>query len=454
MRTPASLPLRLRLALAFALSVAVVLAGLAVFLYARLGAELRRGVDLALRSRAGAITSAIAETRPVPINAGRSVIDPDEAFAQVLDRTGHIIDTSAAVRGAPMLPAVTLRGIDGPTFLTSRVSGIDDPSRLLAVPVRAGGRALVVVVGTNLGDENEAQHRLLLLLEFGIPAAILLASGTGWLVAGAGLRPVEQMRRDAAAAAVSESGAMIAVPGTRDELARLASTLNDLLTRQREALDAERRFLDEASHDLRTPLAVLKAELDLALLRPRSQAELEQTLRTAGRETDQLVRLAEDLLVLARTRRGPMPLRREPVRLDEFCADCAAPFQTAHNPVAVRAGEDVVDVDPVLLRQAVRNLLDNAFRHGSGAAVTLEAECTDHRVDVTVTDAGPGLPGQLRRRLSRSDTGADGLGLSIVAAVAQAHGGYAEASNAPSGGASVTIVLPTLRTHPLPDRLA
>ena len=397
-----SLPLRLRVALAFALSVAVVLAGLAVFLYARLGTELQRSIDLALRSRAAAITSAIAAQGPIPMNARSSVIDPDEAFGQVLDLDGRILDASEAVHRAPMLPAATLRGFAGPTFLTLRVPGIPELTRLLAVPVRDGGHPLVVVVGTNLGDKNDAQHRLLLLLAIGIPAAILLASGIGWVVAGIAERPV--------------------------------------LRAQREAIEAERRFLDEASHDLRTPLAVLKAELDLALRRPRSHAELEQTLRTAAGQTDHLVRLAEDLLVHARSRRGPMSVRRERVRLDEFCAECAAPFTTTGRAVAVQAGEQVVDVDPVLLRQAVRNLLDNAFRHGTGADVTLRAECSDHRVALSVSDAGPGIPA---KRLARSDIGADGLGLSIVAAVAQAHDGYAETSTGATGGATVTIVVPT-----------
>jgi two-component system, OmpR family, sensor kinase len=282
-----------------------------------------------------------------------------------------------------------------------------------------------------------------LLLAIGIPAAILLACGTGWLVAGVALRPVERMRRDAVAAARSDSDTTIAVPTTKDELARLATTLNELLAAQREALDAERRFLDEASHDLRTPLAVLKAELDLALLRPRSSDELLQALRTAAHETDQLVRLAEDLLVLARTRRGPMRVRREPVRLDEFCADCAGPFQSPDHPVAVDAASEVARFDPVLVRQAVRNLLDNAVRHAGGRDIRLHAERSDHRVALAVADAGPGLPGAAERRLSRADTGADGIGLSIVASVAEAHDGYAETSRTPNGGTTVTIVLPT-----------
>lgn len=441
MRSPAALPLRLRLTLAFAGSVAIVLAGLGVFLYARLGAELQHGIDLELRSRAGVITSALTEHSSVPINAGHSVIDPDEAFAQVLDRSGRIVDTSTAVHGAPMLSASQVAGINASRFISTRVAGVDDPARLLATPAHVGGQDFVVVVGTNLGDKNDAMHRLLLLLVLGLPGALVLASGVGWLVAGAALRPVERMRRDAAAASLAQTGPSIAVPPTGDELARLATTLNDLLIREREALEAEHRFLDEASHDLRTPLAVLKAELDLALARPRGRDELEAALQAAATETDSLVRLAEDLLVLARSRRGPVALHREPIRFADFCAECAAPFGEV---VRVDADDFEAGADPVRLRQAVRNLLDNAVRHGAGKSVRLAAT-TDASgwVTISVSDAGPGFPSEWLGRLARR-TGAHGLGLSIVAAVAEAHGGMALAGESADGGAEVIVRLPVI----------
>lgn len=403
MRTRKALALRRRLTLAFATSMAMVLAALAVFLYARLNTDLQNNIDLGLRSRAGAIAAALADRDPAPVDAAHSVIDPDESFAQVLSRSGVIVYPARGhvqVYPSPLLDRSQLRDVTGPTFRTKQVAGIGDPSRLLAVPVHAQGRDLVVVVGTNLGDKNDALHRLLLLLALGIPAAILLASGIGWLVAGAALRPLDA------------------------------------------ALDAERRFIDEASHDLRTPLGVLKAELDLALMRPRSAAELEETVRTAAEQTDQLVRLAEDLLVHARTRRGPIPIHREPVELADFCADAAASFRALGNSVTVEADDRVVHVDPVLMRQAVRNLLDNAFAHGGGRDVQLHASCADHRVAVSVSDAGPGLPADLHRRLTRADGGAEGLGLSIVASVAEGHGGFAVADESASGGARVTIDVP------------
>lgn len=428
------MPLRLRVAAAFAASLAVVLAGLAVFLHARLGVELRRGVDLELRARAGVITAALAQQHPVPIDTGRSVIDPDEAFAQVLDRTGHILDASDSMRAHALVDVTTLAAIHEPEFRTARVTGVDDPARLLIVPM--ADRSAAVVVGANLGDTNEALARLQLLLWIGIPAALVLASLIGWLVAGVALRPVEQIRREAAALSVAGTGE-ITVPHTGDELARLAGTLNELLDRERQALEAEHRFLDEASHDLRTPLGVLKAELDLALSRPRTTSELEQAVRAASRETDQLVRLAEDLLVLARARRGPMSVHREPVRLDGFLRECGRAY-----PASVEASGLVVDVDAMRLRQAVCNVLDNSLRHAGDTAVTVAAcRRAPDTVSITVRDHGPGFPPAVIGRLQRSESLRSGLGLSIVAAVAEAHGGYAEAANASTGGAVVTLVL-------------
>jgi len=434
-----------------------VLAALGGFLYARLSAELLRGIDLELRSRAGTITGALTDRGPPPIDAGRSVIDPDEAFAQILDRDGRILDASRSVRGQPTVSPAALRQLSAPTFLTRRVAGVDDPARLLAAPVTAGGRTVVVVVGANLGDRNEALARLQLLLLLGIPAALLLASAAGWLVAGAALRPVERLRREASAISRAAPEGRLTVPDTGDELTRLAETLNLLLARQREALHREHRFVDEASHELRTPLAILKAELDLALRRPRSHAELTATVHTAAAETDRLIQLAEDLLVLARSRPGRLPLHRESISLQQFLQDCAAPFPSppATNPasITVDAPDEVVRIDPTRLRQAVHNLLDNALRYGQGTTVALTGQARNGAVTITVSDGGPGIPPQVLEQHFRpfartSPTGSHtstrgaGLGLAIVAAIAEAHGGHATATNPPPGGARVNILIP------------
>jgi len=152
-----------------------------------------------------------------------------------------------------MLAPETLRTISAPTFSTRRVRGVNDPARLLAVPASPGGNGrAVVVVGATLGDRQEALHRLLLLLAIGGPVALLAASAAGWGVAGHALRPVERIRREAVAISESDPDRRLPVPDTGDELARLAITLNDMLVRLSEASEREHRFVDDASHELRT----------------------------------------------------------------------------------------------------------------------------------------------------------------------------------------------------------
>jgi signal transduction histidine kinase len=324
--------------------------------------------------------------------------------------------------------------------------------RIFVLPVNEGQR-LYVVVGIPLTGVDQTMSSLRLLLAAGGPAALLLAYLAAWLLAGAALRPVERMRQEAAAISISEPGRRLAGSRANDEVARLGETLNFLLDRLEGALDFERRLLDNASHELRTPLSILKAELDLALSRKRTPAELESALRSASEETDRLASLAEDLLVLSRARdegiriyRTDIPLR---ALVEESCAAHQAWAAQRNARIECRAEAIDVMVDPMRLRQAMGNLLANAIRHGAGGPIIVEAAASGGLVTVTVENAGPGFPGDILPRAfepfvrgpheSGSQDGA-GLGLPIVLAVAQAHGGCATAENVP-GGARVTLTL-------------
>jgi heavy metal sensor kinase len=345
----------------------------------------------------------------------------------------------------------------GPRFLEQDVPTAEEPApvRFLAVPASDGR---VLLVGASLDEQREALARLGILLAVGGPLALVLATGVGWVVAGAALRPVERMRAEAAAISSSEPGRRLPLSGTGDEVARLGETLNAMLERLEHALQRERRFVDEASHELRTPLANLRTELDLALRRARSAEELEAALRSAAEETERLARLAEDLLVLARADRGRVPVRREPVDLTSLLGGAIEAFAgrateggvsiEAHVPEGLRAS-----LDPLRIRQAVGNLLDNALRHTPpGGKVTVEAARANGFLSLEVRDSGQGFPRSFlpsafepfaRPDASRSRTdGGTGLGLAIVRAVAQAHGGAAEVRNRPQGGASVTLRIP------------
>ncbi len=278
----------------------------------------------------------------------------------------------------------------------------------------------------------------------------------GYGLAAGALRPVEAMRRRATAVTAARPG-RLPVPPARDEISRLAVTLNDMLERLQLSFEHERRFVADASHELRTPLALLRAELELALRRPRSHDELEEAVRSAAEETERLSRLAEDLLLIARADQGALPVRPERVPAAEVLATVAARFETRAREhgreVRYEETDVVLDADPVRVEQALGNLVDNALAYGAGPVVLYAADA-DGLVGLHVVDEGGGFPdGFVERafdRFSRADEargrGGTGLGLSIVDLVARAHGGSAGAQNRPGGGADVWIAVPSAGT--------
>jgi signal transduction histidine kinase len=442
-------PLRLRVTVGFAAGMAVVLAALGVFLYLRVGQDLMNGIDMELRSRAQVIEDAPALSFIHLIRAEGSLIDPDEAFAQLLTPTGRILVASSAVSKAPVVPASDLRSVREPRFFISRVRGMEDPVRVLAIRSARGPNG-VLVVGTNLGDRHDALRRLALALAIGGPVALALVSWGGWVLAGSALRPVERMRREAAAVSLSEPAPRLSVPPTGDELERLGTTLNSMLERLQQAMQKEQRFLDWASHELRTPLGVLKMELDLALSRARSPEELKGALENALEETDRLVRLAEHLLVLSRTRGGRLVLHREDTSVAGILQHTASSLRGRADAAGIDVSVDCPDdvfarIDRERIRQAVDDLVDNSLRHGAtGAAVALSAERSDGRLRITVRDGGPGFPPDvLARWRDGGGWGTDsGLGLAIVKAIAEAHGGGLRLENTSGGGASASLDIP------------
>lgn len=431
---------------------AAVLAVLGLVLHAKLDADLTNAIDMQLRSRAQVILAAIARGEPSVVLARGDLIDPDEAFAQVLDATGGVVDSSEAVRGSPMVGPARLRVADtrGPLSLSTRVRGVDDPARLLVVAARgrdARPAPAFVVVGSTLGDRNEALARLTLLLAISLPIALAVVSAGGWLVAGAALRPVELMRAEASA--ISESGLdrRLAVPPGHDELTRLATTLNDLLARLEEAFARQARLVDEASHELRTPLAVLKVELDLAASGGQTPSEAAATLERVRVEVDRLVRLAEDLLVLARIRDGRLPVRPAPVAIRDLLENVATAYRAAASaagaPIAWVAPDVTVSVDGTRVRQALEAVLDNALRYGAGRPIEISASVSAEALTITARDHGPGFA--RGAATPEHDEGTHpGLGLDVARAVALAHGGTLETADAADGGALVTLVFRTL----------
>ena len=448
------LPLRLRLALLFAVGVAALLSGVGLFVYARAGRDLLATVDAGLRSRAEVVSTDVHEHGPALANVGSNLIERDEAFVQLLSPSGQLEQSSAIVASSPMLSSEVISTISRPALFDRRISGIDDVTRILAVPIDVTGTRSVLLVGSSLQDRRDAMLGLAYALALSGSVALVMVSFAGWLLAGAALRPVERMRRDAAGISADDLDRRLRLPVADDEIAHLARTLNNMLDRLSGSFARERRLLDNASHELRTPLAILKAELDLATSRDRSPAELLAALQSAQDETTHLVRLAENLLIVSRAQEGGLHVLRSAASVDAVLRSAVQ-----HNrPRAAEAGVELVveatptsaNVDPVRLRQAVDDLLDNAIRHTpAGGLVRVCGSKTDGELRVAVKDSGSGFsPGFLpsafepfSRGSDGGESGRTGLGLAIVRAIAEAHGGRVEAANA-DGGAVVTIVIP------------
>ena len=446
------LPIRARLTLVSGALMAVVLIALGSFVFLRMQAELVAAVDAGLRSRADVLLARIGEGGLI---GGGALVEGDEAFAQLLDAGGRIVQSSDGLAAEPL---VDPDAVNGETVVARSVATEEEtvPARLLAVAVPGGG---ALVVGASLEDQQDALGLLLGQLLIGGPVAVALSSLVGWLVAGTALRPVERLRVEAEAVSGSEPGRRLAVPATGDELARLGESLNRMLGRLDEAVERERRFVGDASHELRTPLANLKAELDLALRRARTPDELVGALRSAAEETDRLTSLAEDLLVMARSEGGRLPVRREALDAARLVSDTVASFAGRALELGVSLdttgaeNELRADLDPARMRQALGNLVDNALRHtprGGRAGVELRREGESAVIEVTDTGGGfdPTFVERAFEPFSRADEarsrthGGPGLGLAIVRAVADAHGGSVEAGNRPGGGASVTMRIP------------
>ncbi len=446
------LPVRVRVTLAFAGVMAVVLGATGLFVYVRLGAELDHTIEQGLRSRAGDVSALIQQADSGLADSGRSPLtEQGENLAQILDSSGGVVDSTPTVREQSLLDSAGLARARRRTIVVDRgpPPGAEDPVRLLATPVTAQGRPLVAVVGTPIDDRDDALRNLAGTLLIGGPIALLLASLAGYGAAAAALRPVERMRRRAAEIQAADPGTRLPVGPAGDEIGRLGETLNLMLARLEAAFTRERTFVADASHELRTPLAILKVELELALREGRSVEELEAALRSAAEETDRLVQLAEDLLVIARADEGRLPIRA--ARLDaKAVVEAVEQRFAARTALAVQAPDDLeLIADPARLQQALGNLVDNALRHG-GARLELSAERVDGHVELHVRDDGPGFPAPFvdhafdrftRADPARGRAGA-GLGLAIVAAIAHAHGGAAGVRNLPGGGADVWISVP------------
>jgi signal transduction histidine kinase len=436
--------LRARLTLTTTAALAVALAAGAVLLHATLNRSLIRGLDSTASQGAREVAALADADRlpdPVPVAAGTLTV-------QVLGPGGRIVAASpGADRLVPLLPvpqaAANARAgravlLDGEPF------GIPYQLRVVAVRTHDGDTVLAAV------DFEQVKSSVITLtraLWVGTPLLLLLLAWVTWLVVGSTLRPIAALRRGAQEVTATAQPRALPLPEARDEVHSLAVTLNDMLARLEAAQQRQRGLISDTAHELRSPIASIRAQLEVALDHP-DQQDWRQTASDVLADTLRLARLAEDLLLLARLdecgtgRAGT----GTPVDLAALAAEEAA--RAAGGRVGVQAVSDgpcTVTGDVEALRRLLVNLIENAVRYAkSRVDVSVGADGTD--VVLSVADDGPGIPAAEREgafgrfvRLddarSRDDDGGGGagLGLSIVRATAQAHGGRAWLEDAEPG---------------------
>ena len=376
----------------------------------------------------------------------RSTLD----LVQVLDASGATVAASAPLVGQP--PLTSARPRPGEVWIEQIVGPAVDPDDTLVVAVRGvttpdGPRTVLAAVTLNGVDTSVRTAQNLLWL--GVPLLVLVTALATYAATGRALRPVEAIRARVAALSDRDLDQRVPVPATRDEIGRLAVTMNALLARLQGAQHLQRQFVADASHELRSPLATITTGLDLV----HSRDDRDAARLTAMREEAQrLERIIGDLLLLARAdERGLLP-RSDEVDLDELVY---AEQLRLREISTLRIDVDVVAVricgDWSQLARMLRNLVDNAVRHSDGRiAIRLRPETGGASIEVA--DNGPGIAPEDRKRIFtrfvRLDTGRDrtaggtGLGLAIVAEVVAAHGGQVEVLHNPGGGALFRVRLP------------
>jgi two-component system, OmpR family, sensor kinase len=460
----ARLPIRYRLSIMFGASTALVVAGLSIFVYSQTKSGLLATVDANLNSRAALLVSSVKDDGPSQVNVRPELIENIEVFAQIDDASGQVLRSTPLIARSRLLSSAQARSLRRATLYDKTIPGIANVTRILAVPVVARRGRLIVAVGTSLQDRHEALVQLAATLAIAGSAALLLISVGAWLALASSLRPVERMRRQAAAISASDPGRRLSLAGGKDEIALLGATLNQMLDRIEESVDNERRLVDRASHELRTPLAIQRIDLDVALSGPQTAEELRNALASVSVENTHLTRLTQDLLVLSRARGGVLPVQLADVPLPQLLDDARRRHGLLNGrgvQVSFEAPDCVVRVDPVWFRQAVDNLVDNALRHTPpGGQVEVRASLEGDTLSVVVEDTGPGFGeaflGQAFEPFTRSvrdpedRRGSAGLGLAVVSTIARAHGGKAWAQNRPEGGAQVTMMMNSGLTYGQP----
>ncbi len=447
--------LRTSVAATLVVTLCLVLAGAALLFV------LFRSLEGSARSTADARAHQVADqllTEP-PADLDRSMLATDSqvGVVQVVDPSGRLVAQSV---GSPATPLSGRRFDAGASEFLGRVQIAEDDLWVSGIGADTPAGPVTVLVGADREPVENVVTTVGVLLAVAVPIVVALVAFGTYRLVGSALQPVERIRARVASLTTDELAERIPVPPADDEVARLAVTMNDLLDRIAVGQAAQRRFVSDASHELRSPLATITAALDLAQVRPDEldRALIEDSLLP---ETRRMAQLVDDLLLLAHADERTQKLKQVDVDLDDIIYAEAERIRTV-TKLLVKVSVKAVRVtgDPQALSRLVRNLVDNAVRHAHGD-IRLECGPVNGHARITVADDGPGIAAAERLRVfdrfvrldspRTRESGGAGLGLSIVAETVGAHGGRVRVEESSNGGACFVVELPLSVNEPVSD---
>ena len=450
LRRPARWGVRTRSAVAAAVVVGAALLLTSLVLLWVLQRSLASAADDAAGARAQQLSTQLLTDPPAEID--RAMLATDERTAAV-----QILLGEQVVLASPGAPTTPLSAARPAADQQVQVGVIDAPGdvgsyRLTAQGVSGPQGAFTVLVAAVQDPIDATVAKVALLLAVGLPVIVVIVGAATYTLVGRSLRPVERIRAGVASITTSDLSERVPVPDSADEIAQLAETMNSMLTRLQAGHLAQQRFVGDASHELRSPLATLTAGLELGRSHPEllDRALISETMLP---EAQRMQALVDDLLLLARVDEKGLPLRVTEVDLDDLLEREAARVRTTEG-ITMRADVHPVRVhgDAAQLARAFRNLVDNAGRHARTTVLIGCEHLDDTAARIVVGDDGPGIAqadrARVFERFVRLDadrgraTGGSGLGLAIVAEIIAAHGGSVQAGDSPAGGAQFTVVLP------------
>ena len=444
---PGTVRARVTVVAGLALTAAVVL-GLVVMYRLQLNSA-----DQTIHGQLGTYATQIEQSAATWLPTGElppSDLDPG-AQAQVLARDGTVLAATRNWAGRPALYRYTLPpGSTTPVRTPAGDRMLNDDLSEYGEDATAGGRPVAIITTAPTYLQSQVEQTFAWLLAIGVPVLLVLAGGTVWLVTGRALRPVEQIRAAVTAITSADPSQRVPEPGTDDEIGRLARTMNDMLARLDDAAARQRRFVADASHELRSPLTAIRTGLEVGLAHP-DRAPWPQIAHRAVRQSQRLEDLIAELLVLAKADAHQPAARRQPMDLAALLADLAAttPAPGIGIELSVPPGTTTAG-NPEDLSRMFRNLLDNAVRYAC-RRVLITAAARPEGIVVEIADDGPGIPEEERERVfgrfvrldaSREQaSGSAGLGLAIAREIATAHGATIVLTEAPGGGTRAVVTV-------------